>query len=113
MQRILIILKALWLDRFQHPGRGADGALDVLRCMSGGDKSSFELGWRQVNPRFEHAMKESGETGAIARHCVGEVVDRVLSEVPAEHRSNPFKLNGDSRFGRGLFHAGLELGAEL
>ena len=40
-------------------------------------------------------MKESSKARAVAAHRVGQVPDRVLSKVTAEHGSDPLKLHGD------------------
>ena len=54
-------------------------------------------------------MKESGKARAITAHRVGQVPDRVLSKVAAEHGSDPLKLHGDLGSLRDRNHPLLQL----
>src|SRR6266404_1994578 len=53
------------------------------------------------------------ETSAIAMHGIGEVVNRFVSKIAAEHGAKPFKLDGDFGSFGSVSQAGFQLLAKL
>ena len=71
----------------------------------------LELRRREVNTFAQHAMEKFLEPLAVAVHRVGEVVNRAIGEVGAEHRAATIELHGPLGRPGGVFHSGFELRA--
>lgn len=89
------------------------GLDDVLARVRSREEARLELRRSEINPRIEHAVEKFRKARAVAVHGVGEIVNRLVREVAAEHRTAAVESDGDVRGLCGVTHSGFESSAEF